>query len=269
MSVRIVHVVPGVTSVPAGDRGLNYGDGLFETIRVHAAAPVRWPAHWDRLARGAHALGIPLPDAGVAFDAASVACTARSRGVLKLVLTRGEGGRGYAPPVDASPLLLVSMHDLPARAPDPLVVRWCNLRLGIQPRLAGFKHLNRLENVLARSEWIGDDVFEGLLLDTEGRVAGATAANLFARVDGRWVTPRVDRCGVAGTMRAWCLQALPATEADLTAEMVDGADALFLCNAVRGILPVHRLGNRRWPADAAIADLRRRLALAEPAFATE
>jgi 4-amino-4-deoxychorismate lyase len=215
------------------------------------------------------ALDIALPEVNQVREAAVAACGGRPRGVLKLVLTRGEGGRGYAPPVDAAPLLLVSVHDAPARAPDPLAVRWCRTRLAIQPRLAGLKHLNRLEQVLARGEWVGDEFFEGLMLDTDGRVVGATAANLFVRSDGRWLTPPVHRCGIAGTMREWCLATLPAAEAEIAPEQVETAEALFLCNAVRGILPVHRLGTRRWPADAAIAALRRQLAHAEPAFAMD
>jgi 4-amino-4-deoxychorismate lyase len=269
MSTRIVHAATGVPAVSGADRGLNYGDGVFETLRLHAGGPVWWDAHWARMARGAEALAIPLPDEAKARAAAQAACGGVKRAVLKLVLTRGEGGRGYAPPEEPRSTLIVSLHDAPARAPDTLAVRWCRTRLGIQPRLAGHKHLNRLEQVLARSEWTDPDIFEGLMLDHEGRVVCATAANLFVRIAGRWVTPPVHRCGVAGVMRAWCLKALPATEAELSAADVEGAEALFVCNAVRGILPVHRLGTRRWPTDAAIAELRRRLALAEPAFATE
>jgi 4-amino-4-deoxychorismate lyase len=269
MTTNIIHASSGIGAVGAFDRGLNYGDGVFETLRVHAGAPVRWDAHWARLERGVDALGIPRPAAGLAFDAARIACAKRPRGVLKLVVTRGEGGRGYAPPERPDPTLIVSVHDMPPRAPSQLAVRWCDTRLAIQPRLAGHKHLNRLEQVLARAEWRGDEFFEGLMCDTDGRVVSATAANLFVRIDGRWVTPRVDRCGVAGVMRAWCLPALEATQADLDVAAVEGAQALFLCNAVRGILPVHRLGTRRWPADAQVDALRRRLAAAEPAFALE
>jgi 4-amino-4-deoxychorismate lyase len=268
-AARIVHAAAGVAAISAADRGFNYGDGVFTTLRVHAGAPVWWDAHWARLVRDASALAIALPDEAKARAAAHAACGGVKRAVLKLVLTRGEGGRGYAPQADAKSTFVVGLHDMPARAPDPLAVRWCDLRLAIQPRLAGLKHLNRLEQVLARAEWDDEKVFEGLLRDSEGRVVCATAANLFVRRGERWLTPPVRRCGVAGVMRAWCLQALGAAEADFEPADVEAADALFLCNAVRGILPVHRLGTLRWPADAAIADLRRRLAAAEPAFATE
>jgi 4-amino-4-deoxychorismate lyase len=269
MTARIVVAVPG-QAVAAGDaRGLNYGDGLFETVRVHAGRPVRWDAHWARLARGADVLGFALPAADAVLAEAMSLFPAAGEGVLKIVATRGSGGRGYAAPATPEPLLLLSRHPLPAPAPAEIVLRWCDLRIAIQPRLAGLKHLNRLEQVLARAEWDHPAIFEGLLLDTEGRVVGATAANVFARIDGQWRTPPVERCGVAGTLRAWCLETLPALEFELTPDAVENADALFVCNAVRGILQVHRLGARRWPADAAIAALRRKLAAAEPAFTSE
>jgi 4-amino-4-deoxychorismate lyase len=269
MTTKIIHAAIGMAAVGAADRGLNYGDGLFETLRIHNAQPVWWDAHWQRLVRGSDALGIPRPDAGVAYDAARMACSHRPRGVLKLVLTRGDGGRGYAPPAQPEPTLIVTVHDAPARAPEPLSIRWCDTRLAIQPRLAGHKHLNRLEQVLARAEWRDEDTFEGLMQDTEGRVVCATAANLFVRHGGQWRTPPVVRCGVAGVMRAWCLKALAAGEADLMPADIESAETLFICNAVRGILPVHRLGTRRWPADAEVTALRRRLAATEPAFAME
>jgi 4-amino-4-deoxychorismate lyase len=269
VTARILVALPGQAIVPGDDRGLNYGDGVFETLRVHAGQPVRWDAHWARLTRGAGVLGFALPAEDAVLAEATSLFPAAADGVLKLVATRGSGGRGYAPPAAPEPRLLLSRHPLPAPAPAEIVLRWCDTRLSVQPRLAGLKHLNRLEQVLARAEWDHPGIFEGLQLDTDDRVVGATAATLFARVGGEWRTPPVDRCGVAGTMRAWCLAELPAREAALTVADVEGAETLFVCNAVRGILPVHRLGPRRWPTDAAIAALGRRLAAAEPAFATD
>ena len=268
MSLRIIHAATGVPAVSAADRGFAYGDGLFETLRLHAGAPVRWDAHWARLRRGAEALAIPLAaeDEGKARMAAQAACGGVQRAVLKLVLTRGEGGRGYAPPPDARPTLVIGIHDLPARAPADLAVRWCRTRLAIQPRLAGIKHLNRLEQVLARAEWTTSSIDEGLMLDSADEVVGATSANVFALVFGLWITPPVDMRGVAGIMRGWVLANASAREAPLTRTMLEAADAVFLCNAVRGILPVGSLGDRRWSMHPALDAIRRRLHKAEPAF---
>ncbi len=249
LAVRVYRGLSPVPAVDAGDRGLAYGDGLFETMRVARGRLPWWPAHHARLARGAAALGLVAPprdwlEAGLA----ALLAGAPSDAVLKLVLTRGAGGRGYAPQGAGEPTLVLSLHPLPAAIAAPLVLRWCTLRLALQPALAGHKHLNRLEQVMARAEWDDPDVHEGLLLDARGRVACATAANVFARIDGRWLTPRVDECGVAGVARAWLLDRVPdAAEAALSPADVESAEALFLCNAVRGILPVGRLGERRWP----------------------
>ena len=261
MSGPVVRLFRGQVPQPAldaADRGLAYGDGLFETMRVAKGRVPWWPAHRARLQRGAEVLGIAAPSAAwLDAEVASLAATAPDAAVLKLVLTRGAGGRGYAPPADAEPTLMLSLHAFPPAIDEPLAVRWCALRMAIQPALAGLKHLNRLEQVLARAEWSDPATHEGLLLDARGRVACATAANVFALVGGRWLTPRVDQCGVAGVARAWVLANVPgAAEADLGPAEVEAAEAVFLCNAVRGILPVGRLGERRWPPHAAIDALR-------------
>lgn len=269
MTARILRAGHAVDAIDPGDRGLAYGDGVFETILVHRGAPVWWEAHVARLAAGAARLGIPLPDAPQLRAEADALVAGMARGVLKLILTRGSGGRGYAPPAEPVPTLLLSLHDAPPAAPVAgLALRWCDTRLAIQPRLAGIKHLNRLEQVLARNEWRDPDIHEGVMCDMQGRVVCATAANLFVRLDGRWWTPPVDRCGIAGVCRSWLLEQPGAGEREIFPDDVERAEAVFLCNSVRGILPVARLGNRHWPPDAATCDLIERLAVAEPAFAT-
>jgi len=213
-------------------------------------------------------LRIALPDEAAIRREAEALVTGRARAVLKLVLTRGSGGRGYAPPADCVPTCVLSVHDAPAVPREPLVIRWCDTRLAIQPALAGIKHLNRLEQVLARAEWQDPAIAEGLVCDTAGRVVSATAANLFVRIDGVWRTPRLDDAGIAGLARAWLLANEAGIEVTvLGPETVESAQAVFLCNAVRGILPVARLGAREWRPDPQTTALRRRLAAAHPAFA--
>ena len=259
-----------LAAIDPADRGLAYGDGLFETLLVHASQPVWWDAHWQRLQRGAAVLGMVLPDEAVLRAASDkLLQQAPTRCVLKLIITRGSGGRGYRPPDPAQALTVLSFHPEP-QAQDPVRLRWCDLRWALQPRLAGIKHLNRLEQVLARAEWSAPDIFDGLVLDTEDRLVSATSANVFALVQGRWCTPPLRDCGIAGLMRAWVLQNLPgAAEAELRVADIEAAEAVFLCNAVRGILPVRQLAGREWFAHPAVAGLRRQLALAEPAFALQ
>jgi 4-amino-4-deoxychorismate lyase len=193
--------------------------------------------------------------------------------VLKLIVARGTGGRGYAPPDDAAPIWIVSTHPLPPSPSDEgITTRWCETRLAVQPLLAGIKHCNRLEQVLARAEWNAltaqdRNAAEGLMRSTEGDVVCATAANLFVLRNDRWYTPPVDRCGVAGVCRAWALRELDAAESRLDVTAIEQADAIFLCNAVRGILPVAKLGGRKWAPHPRVEAARERLAAAHPGFA--
>jgi 4-amino-4-deoxychorismate lyase len=266
---RVFDGAARIAAPAPGNRGLAYGDGLFETMRAHRGALPWWGAHWARLARGGARLGIALPGEAFAREQARELFADGGGGVLKLLVARGGSARGYAPAAGAAPAWQLSRHPLPvAPPPDGLRLHWCETRLALQPALAGLKHCNRLEQVLARAEADAAGCDEGLLRDTDGHAVSATSANLFALRDGRWRTPPVDRCGVAGTCRAWLLEALDAAESRLSVADVEGADAVFLCNAVRGILPVSNLGARRWtPGNEAMAGARRALARSHPAFA--
>lgn len=257
-----------IEDVPPDSRGLAYGDGVFETMRAHRGA-VHWrDMHWTRLEASAPRLRLRLPDRRLLNAQIDALLCEQPDGVLKLIVTRGAGGRGYAPSFEAEPLWILSMHPLPPpmRA-DGLALRWCDTRLAPQPALAGIKHCNRLEQVLARGEWQDAAIDEGLMRDTDGNAVCATAANLFVLRDGRWTTPPVDHCGVAGVCRRWALSALDAQVATLSIAQVESADVVFLCNAVHGILPVTRLGARSWLPHPALVDVARRLGDAHPAFA--
>ena len=252
------------------DRGLAYGDGVFETLLVHRGQMVWWHEHWQRLLRGAQRLGLPVPDETEVRRECIAMLSGSGRMVLKIVLTRGSGGRGYQAPADATPTVVLSTHPAPEPAGRALQLRWSRTTLATQPALAGIKHLNRLEQVLARAEWQDAEFDEALMCDGEDRVVSAISANLFVLTGGRWLTPSVKRCGVAGVAREWLLANLPgAGVAELSAAEVSHADALFLCNSVRGILPVRRLGMREWPRDDAVASVRALLAGAQPAFSPE
>lgn len=255
-----------VDVVSPANRGLAYGDGLFETMRVHGGALPLWPRHLARLRDGAQRLGIGLP--GVAYIEARIAemIGGVDAGVLKLLLTRGDGGRGYAPPTESLPVWTLALHPLPPPATAGLRLHACDLRLAIQPALAGIKHCNRLEQVLARMEAERAGCDEGLVRDMDGAPVCATSANLLVLRGGGWWTPPVARCGVAGVLRGWLLEAGHVAEAALSMDEVASADALALCNAVRGILPVSLLGARDWATHPALTDLQARLAMAHPMF---
>lgn len=251
------------------DRGLAYGDGVFETILVHSGVPVWWDEHWQRLLRGARVLNISTPDENKVRDACMQLLAGEDRCVLKIILTRGSGGRGYAAPITQDPRIIVSLHPVPVAIHDGVNLRWCETRLARQSQLAGIKHLNRLEQVMARNEWHDETFFDGLMCDTENRVVSATSANVFAKIEGQWLTPAVDQAGIAGIARAWVLKQWPeAREAHILRLQLAQAEAVFICNAVRGILAVNRLEDSQFPSNQEIRDLQMRLSIEQPAFAS-
>jgi 4-amino-4-deoxychorismate lyase len=236
------------TTVPAFDRGLSYGDGLFETIRFADGRAPLWSRHMERLREGCIRLRLPQPDAdGLLREAVAVTAGAR-HAVVRITWTRGLGERGYAPPAEPVATRIIAGFEAPAMSgaayASGLRTRWCETRLAVQPALAGLKHLNRLEQVLARAEWSDPGMGEGLVCDMDGRVISGTMTNLFAVLDGALVTPALDRCGVAGVARAEVLAARPdARVVVLRPEDLVRASEVFLSSSVRGILPVQAVGD--------------------------
>ena len=240
--------------VDARDRGLQYGDGLFETMRVRAGQVRLLDLHLERLLDGCRRLQIAAPDAAVLRQEIDRAAAGRADAVLKLIVSRGVGPRGYRPSGRERGTRILLRSALPRRGPAaaPIVVRVCLLRLGHNLQLAGLKTLNRLESVLARAEWRDARIAEGLLCDADGHPVCGTMSNLFLRRGRRLFTPRLDRCGVAGVMRRWVIGAAPGLGYTVSvrrlrlAELA-AADEVFMTNAVAGLMSVSelRLGARR------------------------
>lgn len=237
------------------DRGLAYGDGLFETIAVTAGQASLLDRHLARLAEGCARLHMPLD---MALLRAELLAFSRQLGdgVAKLIVTRGDGLRGYAPPLPAQPRRILQGGAKPSypllNAEQGVRLFPCATRLAEQPILAGLKHLNRLEQVMARGEWQDAEHAEGLMLDATGRVVEAVYSNLFIAKGGVLVTADLSRCGVAGVMRAELLaqaQALgiECQVRDLSYAELLAADEVFLCNSLYGIWPVRALQAHDWP----------------------
>lgn len=240
--------------LPLGDRGLAYGDGLFETLLVRRGSPTLLTEHLQRLRLGCARLGLRL-DEPLVRDELLAFCAELGEGVAKLILTRGDGLRGYAPPAEAAPRRLLLASPLPTypstHAEQGIELYPCALRLAEQPALAGLKHLNRLEQVLARAEWQDARYAEGLLRDQVGRVVEGVFSNLFLVSDGRLLTPALERCGVAGVMRAALLReaaarGLVCEVRDIAHDEMLAAQEVFLCNSVYGVWPVRRLQSHTW-----------------------
>ena len=246
------------TELPALDRGLHYGDGLFETLAVKEGRIGLLDFHLERLHEGCARLALPMPAVDELHKELHAAAQDQSRAVLKLMLTRGEGGRGYRPPAHPKPrriLLRYPWPDYPEQwARDGVRVKTCDTRLASQPRLAGIKHLNRLEQVLARAEWNDADGYqEGLMLDLEGKVIEGTMSNVFASPrEGVLLTADLSHAGVAGVMRRHILEqaarsALQVRVAALPLDELRGCREIFLCNSLMGVWPVTELDGQSYP----------------------
>lgn len=249
--------VDGVASahLRVPDRGLEYGDGLYETMAVVHDRVRLLDRHLARLAHGCERLGMPMPDAATLRTEIAAAAHVHDAGVVKLVVTRGAGGHGYAPLPGAAPTrIVIASATRPRPAEwwsDGVKLRRCALQLGAQPVLAGLKHLNRLEQVLARAEWQDPGIADGLLLDVHDHVVCGTMTNVFAVLDGVAVTPALDQAGVAGVMRAALLDALPRVGAPVAVralrwEELAQASEVFVTNALIGAWPVRDLDGRRF-----------------------
>jgi len=242
-------------SIPVTDRGLQYGDGVFETIAVVDGRLLCWEEHLTRLEDGCRRLNFSCPDRELLSEEGSRLADGNKRAVLKLALTRGSGGRGYAPPPEANPNRILSLHPWPdhavIRRTEGVRTRICSARLARNPLLAGMKHLNRLEQVMARVEWNDPDVAEGLMLDVDGGVIEGTMCNLFVYSQGTLKTPDVSQAGVAGIIRGRVLALaaalnLNAMIAPLDLHDLEAAEELFLCNSIIGIWPICAIGERQY-----------------------
>ena len=243
--------------IDVADRGFQYGDGLFETIEVRNGHAVFFERHLERLNLGCNRLNILVPDAQLLKSEAIALCrsVAANRAVLKIIITRGSGGRGYRPPDVAQPTRVLRLYpypDYPEFYPKQgIVARFCTTRLGLNPGLAGIKHLNRLEQVMARSEWNDPAIQEGLMLDVNGHVIEGTATNLFYIKSHRLYTAKLDQSGVAGIMRGIIMtlsaeHGLAAVEHEFTQDELLSADEVFVCNSIIGIWPIKQIVTTRF-----------------------
>lgn len=250
--------------LPASDRGLAYGDGLFETIRVEGDQPLLLRRHLERLVAGARRLAIPLPpDQLQQLVGEALEHYGRpSAWVLKLVLTRGSGGRGYRPPTQCRPRLVLSCHAMPPLpAPDGVTATVASTPLVVNPELSGLKSLNRLEQVMA-SQNLPAESYEAVFTDTGGRLLEGTRTNLLVRFDGQWWQPPAEGIAVAGVMAAALADGLTAAgervrQRPLPLSLLTRpeCEGLYLTNSVIGAVPVRKLGCLYLPIDNTLATI--------------
>ncbi|MDO8843371.1 aminodeoxychorismate lyase [Methylicorpusculum sp.] len=238
------------------DRGFSYGDGLFETIEIDRGIPLFFNRHLKRLSAGCQRLRIPLFETDLLIAEVKQALQGEEHGVLKIIITRGSGGRGYRQPDPVTPTRVISVHPSP-EYPSHFQTQgvnliFCETRLGLNPALAGVKHLNRLEQVMARAEWNSDTIQEGLMQDIQGHVIEGTMSNFFLVKGNRLITSFIDQCGVAGIMRSVVMDCADELDIAVSEQWLDKADLLeadelFICNSLIKIWPVSNLESQVYP----------------------
>lgn len=245
-----INGVPG-RLIDITDRGLTYGDGIFETIAIRHYTARFLDLHLDRLYAGAARLGLSAPGRGWLHAQLSAAAAGIDEGVMKFILTRGPGPRGYAPLQGQQPTVAWVLESQAVQPWTQIRVRWCETIAGRNPVTAGLKTLCRLEQVLARSEWRDASIAEGLMCDEQGLLTGGTSSNVFVVAGGGLRTPAVTHAGISGVMRRVILQqarenGIEAGEGPVTRQDLLEADEVFVSNALIGIRPVRQLEERRW-----------------------
>lgn len=231
------------------DRGLQYGDGLFETIAIVSKTPVFWEQHFQRLIKGCKVLGIPLPDeSGIRKDIQTLCNKPQNNRayVLKIIVTRGQSERGYKTVKNATPSIVLLLSDFPEYNPEywrqGVSTTICRTQLSRHTQLAGIKHLNRLEQILARQEW--DNEFqEGLMFDGGGNLIEGVMSNVFIVKDNEVITPLLNNAGVSGIMRQVVLNICQSagilnSQQNISLDILKKADEVFLTNSLIGIWPV-------------------------------
>ncbi len=238
--------------VPVNDRGFMYGDGLFETMRVCVGRPFRMAQHLERLTRGADFLKIKCPFApGELQDFAGqlIKKNKMPEAILRVTLTRGPGERGYTPPVDSKPTVVMTLHTAPpVDVENP--VQWrlitSSYRIPAGDPLSSFKTANRLIHIMARMEAVEKDADEALLINSKGEVAETASGNLFWVYRGNICTVPTG-CGVLpGITRAVVLEicqtlGLPTNKRIIKPGALRNSEGIFITQSALGIVPVATL----------------------------
>lgn len=236
--------------IAISDRGFQYGDGLFETIEVINGQPLFLEQHLLRLGAGCLRLNIPTPEIKQLTEEIYTVCKPVNQAVLKIIITRGTGGRGYRQPEVVHPTRVISLHPYPdypqAYYKQGITARFCATRLGINPGLAGLKHLNRLEQIMALAEWQDPAIQEGIMLDINDHVIEGTMTNLFYVKNNVIHTAALKLAGVAGVMRGIIINLIAEHNLKLLLQDFDkamllNADEVFVCNSIIGIWPVRQI----------------------------
>ena len=241
------------SEIALNDRAVHYGDGLFETIAIQNKKILCFDEHLNRLEKGCKKLKIPIPDKDIIRDEVTSLINTTDQGVIKIIISRGQGGRGYKIPDDTAPTRIITLFPWPdyhKKFPTTgIKTKVCDFRYARNPVLAGIKHLNRLEQILARSEWTDDAISEGIVMDTNNFVIEGTMSNIFCIKGTALYTPDLSLCGIEGIIREKIIDIADKMKfsveiKNITLEFLLNTDEVFLCNSLIGVWPVNLIDEK-------------------------
>ena len=243
-------------SIPLSDRGLSYGDGFFTTAKVVNETVAHWHFHKLRLIECQTRLGFPEIDFLELEKSINQVCKNQKCAVLKIMITRGSGGRGYGLPEVQNPVQILSLLPYP-NSYDTLKLTGIDLevssiKLGLQPLLAGMKTLNRLEQVLIKQELRAKSWPEAIVLDLNDNVIETSIANIIYYINGQWCTPKLDQAGIKGVYRQFLASKIVLIESRISLEEIKTAQAVFCCNSLMGLVPIKSIQKIQFDLELAL-----------------
>jgi len=236
------------SNLDVADRGLQYGDGIFETIAYKNGQLQLWDEHMQRMQDSAERLSLAITDESYWLDEIKK-FNLSGDAVIKLTLTRGISGRGYAYANNDATSRITAVYNWPDYAEnnsEGITACLCETPISVNSVLAGIKHLNRLDNVLARNEWSDAHIAEGFMLDHNQHVIEGTMSNVFCVLDDEIYTPSLQSSGVAGVMRQHIMKlaeisTIPVNVIDISEQNFLHMDSIFITNSLIGIWPITKI----------------------------
>ena len=270
MSLNTTYLINGNSNhtITPLDRGFAYGDGVFRTLVMRNGQPENWPLHYQKLVADCAAINIVCPSAAIIMSDLYQLFIPSDTAVAKIIITRGEGERGYATPAITAPMRVVLKTAMPNYPKNYAVLgvnlHVCKTQLAAQPLLAGVKHLNRLENVLARMEWNDPTIADGIMLDHRDNVIECTAANIFARFNNTLITPNLTQCGIAGITRQRIIDHAHLWNLKIQVEQINlerllTADEVLICSSLYNAWQVQQILHKNWQPSSLANNIRKTL----------
>jgi 4-amino-4-deoxychorismate lyase len=235
------------------DRALHYGDGVFETIAIQDGKVLCFDEHLNRLEKGCKKIKIPVQDKTIIKNEILSLTENTDRAVVKIIITRGQGGRGYKIPDNIESTRIISLFPWPDYSSELSIfgikTKLCNYRYSNNPVLAGIKHLNRLEQILARAEWGDKKIIEGIVMNSDNYIIEGTMSNIFCILEKTLYTPDLSLCGIEGIVREKIINLADNLKfkieiKKITLDFLLNAEEIFMCNSLIGIWPINSIDEK-------------------------